>query len=150
MARDVVQLVFRSALRSHGGTEPIELWLPQPPNGVIGHLSDYFGDCRIEEFTKLPESCQIAATVNKEYLGRQTHAGKLLGFLNEQADGAHLTPAQIREATGLTPGQFKEAKKHKAVQEYFQKHFRTAGSGKNTIYTKLPYSSAPTIDTVSA
>ena len=31
MARDLVQLVFRSTLRNHGGTEPVSLWLIQPP-----------------------------------------------------------------------------------------------------------------------
>lgn len=31
MARDLVQLVFRSTLRNHSGKEPVSLWLIQPP-----------------------------------------------------------------------------------------------------------------------
>jgi len=97
LARDIVQLVFRSALRNHGETQPIELWLLQPPNGVIRYLLD---------------------------------------FLDQWDGKSTLTPDEIRKALGLTLGQFKEAKKHKAVQDYFQKHIQTTGSGKNTVYTK--------------
>lgn len=42
LARGIVQLIFRSALRNHGETESIELWLLQPPDGVVRYLQDYF------------------------------------------------------------------------------------------------------------
>lgn len=139
LARDIVQLVFRSALRNHGETQPIELWLLQPPNGVIEHLRDYFKDCQIQRFSELPESCQIATVVSREYLGKQTHAGKLLNFVSQWNDRDSLTPEQIRKELGLTQAQFKEAKKHSSVQNYFNKHIKTIGSGKNAVYTKIYY-----------
>lgn len=137
LARDIVQLVFRSALRNHGEDRLVDLWLLQPPDGVIRYLQDYFMDCQINGPTDLPEDCQIAVTVGREYLGKQTHAGKLLGYLHNQPDGVTLTPSQIRDKTGLTPGQFKETKKHPQVQRYFKEHFSVTGSGRNAVYTKM-------------
>lgn len=85
------------------------------------------------------EDCQIATVVSREYLGKQTHAGKLLDLLNKLAEGVSLSSTQIRDVAGLTIEQFKEAKKNKAVQDYFRKHIETTGSGKNTVYTKLQH-----------
>lgn len=136
LARDIVQLIFRSALRNHGESQPIELWLLQPPNGVLDHLRDYFGDCQIQEFADLPESCVLAAAINRDYKGAQTHAGKLLSFLEKAAVNKKLTPTQIREATGLSREQFKEARKHSQVRRYFKEHMKVSGSGKNAVYTK--------------
>lgn len=150
LARDIVQLVFRSALRNHGETRPIELWILQPPNGVIQHLKNYFIDCQIREHTELPESCRTAAVISREYMGEQSHAGKLLSFLMAWDGKASLTPKQIRTATGLSPEQFKEAKKHPEVQHYFKNHIRTSGSGKNTIYSKIRTDSEPDCEIASA
>lgn len=150
LARDIVQLVFRSALRSHGETRPIELWILQPPNGVIQHLKNYFIDCQIREHTELPESCRTAAVIGREYMGEQSHAGKLLSFLMAWDGKTSLTPKQIRAATGLSPEQFKEAKKHPEVQNYFKTHIRTSGSGKNTIYSKIRTDSEPDREMASA
>lgn len=136
LTRDIVQLVFRSALRNHGESQPIELWLLHPPNDVLRYLQEYFKDCQIQEITELPENCQLAVAANREYMGKQSHAGILLEFLSEQPEGASFTPAQIRDATNLTPAQFKEAKKHVAVRAYFEKHIETTGSGRNTCYIK--------------
>lgn len=149
LARDIVQLVFRSALRSHGETQPIELWLLQPPNGVIQHLKKYFADCQIREHTELPESCRTAAAMGREYMGKPTHASKLLSFLTEWDGKTDLTPTQIRTATGMSPEHFKEAKRHPEVQGYFERHIQTAGSGKNTIYSKIRLDSQPNREMVS-
>lgn len=146
LARDIVQLVFRSALRSHGEKTPVALWLLQPPNGVIRRLCGYFGDCQVRELTELPESCRLAAVVDREYLGKQTNAGKLLEFLMGADEGARFTPKQIRDATGLTSNQFKEGKKSKAVRDYFKNHIKTTGSGKNAVYYKVPANAAPSED----
>ena len=100
LARDIVQLVFRSALRRHGETQPIELWLLQPPNGTVEHLRSYFGDCRIEEIPRLPESCAIAQVTGKTHMGNQTHAGRLLEYLQKWDGKQGITPAEIREVTG--------------------------------------------------
>lgn len=142
LARDIVQMVFRSALRNHGGAQPIELWLLQPPNGVIRHLKDYFVDCQVNEITELPESCRIAATTGKERLGEQTNAGKLLEHLYKITDGASVTPTQIRNETGLTQGQYKEAMRQREVKQYFKTHFEASGSGKNAKYTKIQHTDA--------
>lgn len=47
LARDLVQLVFRSALRSHGESTPIELWLFQPPSEATAMMQAYFKDAII-------------------------------------------------------------------------------------------------------
>lgn len=140
LARDIVQLVFRSALRNHGEDQPVDLWLLQPPNGVIGYLRNYFGDCKIQEYAELPENCRTAAVAGRSYMGKQTHAGKLLDFLTRWDGKGSLTPAQIRDETGLSHNQFKEAKRHPEVQGYFKTHIHTTGSGKNTRYEKYAVS----------
>lgn len=141
LARDIVQLVFRSALRRHGEETPIELWLIQPPNGVVDHLLDYFGDCRVEEVRDLPLSCELAILGAMSYNGRQPRWAKLLTWLY-QWDGSETTPHQIRAETGLTLTQFKEAMRHKRVKQFFQDHVTTTGSGHNTRYVRTLQGSA--------
>lgn len=136
LAQDLVQLMFRTALRNHGGNEEIEVWLLQPPNGVLHFLEVYFGDCVIDESRELPESCKQAVTMNRVYTGNPTHAAQLLRFLHHWSGDSGLTPQDIREATGLSPSQFKEAKKNKDVRAYFTQNIVTKGSGRNTIYYK--------------
>lgn len=137
LAQDLVQLVFRSALRKHGENLPIEFWLLQPPNGVIKHLVNYFGDCQVQEHNELPEQCQIALTASRAYQGERTNPAKLIKFLAEIEEGTRFTPGQVRDATGLTKAQFKEAKKNEVVKKYFDSHIKTVGSGINTIYCKI-------------
>ena len=48
-----------------------------------------------------------------------------------------MTPTQIRNETGLTQGQYKEAMRQREVKQYFKEHFTATGSGKNAGYTKL-------------
>lgn len=135
LAADIIQLVFRSALRNHGCTQPITLYLFQPPNGVLRALRSFFGDCQVEEVSELPESCRLAATANCRYGGRQTNIGKLLDYLGTIQD-AQITPSEIRSATGLTLNQYKEAMKNPTVKQLMVRRFETSGSGKNTIYKK--------------
>ncbi len=150
LARDIVQLVFRSALRNHGEAQPIELWLLQPPNGVIQYLKNYFIDCQVQEYTELPESCRTAAIIGRAYMGKPTHASKLLNFLVEWDGKINLTPTQIRKVTGISLKQFKEARKHPDVQRYFKSYIQTTGSGKNTVYSKILPDLADGRETVSA
>ena len=72
------------------------------------------------------------------YMGKRTHAGKLLEFLEEWDGVEALTPEQIRMETDLTLSKFKEAKKHHTVRQYFSKYIETSGSGKHTVYRKRP------------
>lgn len=137
LARDIVQLVFRSALRNHGETQPIDLWILQPPNGVIQYLKRYFLDCQIREHSELPESCRTAVVLNRSYMGKRTHAAVLLEFLMQVPDNTNFTPEQIRAETGLDSQQFKEAKKHPEVQNYFKIHIKATGSGATARYTKF-------------
>jgi len=133
LACDIVQLVFRSALRKHGEQEPIELWLLHTPDGVLQHLKQYFGDCRIETIPELPESCRRLATAAREYRGAKTHASVLLRCL-EQCSQGEITPAELREQTGLTQSQYKEALRNEVVRTFLHDHFEVFGSGKNTRY----------------
>lgn len=137
LARDIVQLAYRSALRRHGETQPIELWLIQPPNRVVDHLLNYFGDCQVEEVYDFPLSCELAMLDAKSYNGKQPHWAKLLVWLH-QWDGSEVTPEQIRTETGLTLSQFKEAKRHQKVQDFFDHYVITTGSGHNTRYIGGP------------
>lgn len=70
-------------------------------------------------------------------MGEQSHAGELLSFLMTWDGKTSLTPKQIRDATDLSPEQFKEVQKHPEVRNYFKTHIRTSGLGKNTIYSKI-------------
>jgi len=133
LARDLVQLVFRSALRKHGGQEPIEFWLLHPPDVVLEHLKSYFGDCQVEVIAELPEACCRLAAASRRYNSEETHAAKLLRWL-ESNRRPEFTPEDIREGTHLTPEQFKEAKKHPEVRKYFAGYIETRGSGRNTVY----------------
>ena len=136
LARDLVQLVFRSALRNHGESQLIEVWLLQPPNDMVNHLQRFFTGCKIYERTDLPEACRFAAVSNREYNGNLTHAAKLMQYLQGLDENVFFTPEQIRACTGLSRNQFKEAKKHPDVKGYFQSHIQVFGSGKNTKYIK--------------
>lgn len=136
LARDLVQLIYRSALRRHGENQPIEVWLLQPPKGVIFHLVDEFPGCKVEEIPDFSDACKIAATSRKFYDGRATHAAILLKWLHDWDSGS-VTPEQIRRETHLTPQQFKEAKKNPQVRKFFAESVYTSGSGINTLYFRI-------------
>ena len=136
LARDLVQLVFRSALRNHGEPQPIDLYLLEPPDDVSLLLMEYFQDCDLREYPTLPEQADQAAAMAKTYRGQQTSAGKVLQVLVSWDGSVLLTPEGIRQQTGLTKNQYKEARKNPVVKQYFDKHIITAGSGKNTVYRK--------------
>lgn len=144
LARDLVQLVFRSALRKHGEQEPIEFWLLHPPDAVLEHLKSYFKDCRIEVIPELPESCRLQAAISRRYMSEKTHAAKLLHWL-ESNQTQEFTSQDIRRETGLTLGQFKEAKKHPEVRRYFDDHIEATGSGRNTTYRRKQTRSPPVV-----
>ena len=133
LARDLVQMVFRSALRKHGEQVPIEFWLLNPPDAVLNHLNSYFRNCQIETLTEMPESCRIRAVISRKYMSKESHAAKLLCWL-ESNQSQKFTPQDIRRETGLTLNQFKEAKKHPEVQRYFEDYIENKGSGRNTTY----------------
>lgn len=135
LARDLVQLVFRSALRKHGEQDPIEFWLLHPPDAVLEHLRSYFADCQIGVIPELLESCRHLATASRRYKSEETHAAKLLRWL-ENNQSQEFTPEDIRSQTGLTLGQFKEAKKHPEVRKYFADRIETKGSGRHTSYRR--------------
>ena len=136
LAQDIVQLVFRSALRMHGETKPISLWLFQPPKGTVEHIRRYFGDCRVDEVADLPVECATAKTRSAQRMGEPTHAAKMLQWLFAEWTTLTITPDEIRKATGLTQEQFKEAKKNPDVKRFFAENVITHGSGKNAIYER--------------
>ena len=129
MARDLVQLVFRSTLRNHGGKEPVSLWLIQPPEEVVMHVRESFRDCQHDEISELPFECLSELAAGRTFQGKPTHASKLLKWL-EDWDGSPILIAEVQGQLGMKPGQWKEARKNAAVKEAF-KHIETDGSGKN-------------------
>ena len=97
---------------------------------------DFFRGCQVEEIPQMPEACRVAKIASRQYRGNPTHASKLLSWLRKNWDGATITPEEIRQATGLTQAQFKEAKKNPEVKLFFKEHVATSGNGKNTVYRK--------------
>lgn len=94
-------------------------------------LHDYFGDCRFEKHNALPAECHSKLHTSKQRNGIQTNAARLYEALLAIPEGSETTPAQLREQTGLTQDQYKEAMRAAPVRELFRTGFTTFGSGKN-------------------
>ena len=62
----------------------------------------------------------------------------LLNALLAVPEGEEITPAQLREQTGLTQNQYKEAIRVPSVKELFHTEFITFGSGKNQKIRRAP------------
>ena len=131
LAHDLVQMAFRSRLRHHGDTTQVELWLTQPPGPVLKLLRDYFPDCAVDECPTLPEDCHLAVSTARQRKGNPANTALLLNALLAVPEGEEITPAQLREQTGLTQNQYKEAIRAPSVKELFRTEFDTFGSGKN-------------------
>ena len=129
MARDLVQLVFRSTLRNHDGKEPVSLWLIQPPEEVVMHVRDTFKDCQYDKIAELPLDCLSELTAGRTFRGKPTHASKLLKWLKNW-DGSPILIAEVQRQLDMTQGQWKEARRNAAVKEAF-KYIETDGSGQN-------------------
>lgn len=104
MARDLVQLVFRSTLRNHGGKEPVSLWLIQPPEEVVMHVRESFRDCQHDEISELPFECLSELAAGRTFQGKPTHASKLLKWLADW-DGSPILIAEVQGQLGMKPGQ---------------------------------------------
>ena len=70
LAHDLVQMAFRSRLRRHGDTAPVELWLTQPPGPVLELLREYFPDCSVDECPTLPEDCPLTVSTTRQRKGK--------------------------------------------------------------------------------
>ena len=138
LAHDLVQMAFRSRLRHHGDTTPVELWLTQPPGPVLKLLRDYFPDCAVDECPTLPEDCHLAVSTARQRKGSPANTALLLNALLAVPEGEEITPAQLREQTGLTQNQYKEAIRVPSVKELFHTEFITFGSGKNQKIRRAP------------
>ena len=138
LAHDLVQMAFRSRLRHHGDITPVELWLTQPPGPVLELLRDYFPDCTVDECLTLPEDCHLAVSTARQRKGSPANTALLLNALLAVPEGEETTPAQLREQTGLTLNQYKEAIRAPSVKELFRTGFITFGSGKNQKIRRIP------------
>ena len=136
LANDLAQLIYRCALRRHGESTPITVWLFLPPTGTLEHLARFFPGAVFQECTEVPEECRLARTIGRMYKDSETHASKLSSWL-QQWDGAPITPEEIRRETGLSKKAFKEAKKSQFIHQFFCDHVMTEGSGRNTRYRKI-------------
>ena len=142
LAHELVQMVFRSRLRCHGDTAPIELWLTQPPDAVLTLLGNYFGDCCFEKHNAFPPECHSKLHTSRQRNGTQTNAARLYEALLTVPDGGKTTPALLREQSGLTQSQYKEAVRSASVQALLRTEFTTFGSGKNQKIHRVPTAKA--------
>jgi hypothetical protein len=119
MARDLVQLVFRSTLRNHGGKEPVSLWLIQPPEEVVMHVRESFRDCQHDEISELPFECLSELAAGRTFQGKPTHASKLLKWLADW-DGS---PGTTRYEAGAMERSSEERGCQGSVQTYRNRWF---------------------------
>lgn len=142
LAHELVQMVFRSRLRCHGDTAPVELWLTQPPDAVLTLLGDYFGDCCFEKHNAFPPECHSKLHTSRQRNGTQTNAARLYEAMLAVPAGGETTPALLREQSGLTRDQYKEAIRATSVQALLRTEFTTFGSGKNQKIHRAPTAKA--------
>lgn len=142
MAHELVQMVFRSRLRCHGDTAPIELWLTQTPDAVLTLLGNYFGDCCFEKHNAFPPECHSKLHTSRQRNGTQTNAARLYEALLTVPAGGETTPALLREQSGLTQNQYKEAVRAASVQALLRTEFAAFGSGKNQKIHRVPTAKA--------
>lgn len=135
LARDIVQLLYRSALRKHSERIAVETYLINVPEGVVAHLEESFPACQIEYKQDIPEACRIESVISRRYRGKMSHGAKLLQWLYEW-DGNEISLKVVREALDMTPQQYKEARKHPEVERYFREHVQKTGSGKSSCIQK--------------
>ena len=111
-------------------------------DAVLALLRDYFGDCHFEKHNALPAECHSKLHTSKQRNGIQTNAARLYEALLTIPEGSETTPAQLREQTGLTQDQYKEAMRAASVRELFRTGFTTFGSGKNQKIRRAPTAKA--------
>lgn len=58
-------------------------------------------------------------------------------------DGTPISAKEIQNQTGLSQKHYKEARKHKDVKAFFDRHLALSGSGKNAKYYKRDADLAP-------
>ena len=104
----------------------------------IAYNSNYFGDCRFEKHNTLPAECHSMLHICKQRNGIRTNAARLYEVLLAVPDGVETTPALLREQSGLTRDQYKEAIRAASVQTLFRAEFTTFGSGKNQKIRRIP------------
>ena len=132
LARDLVQLVVRSALRNHSEATPVTLWLVQPPSEVVMLVKSFFSDCVVIESNELPTECLIETAAHRTVKGKLTHAAQLLQWLKEW-DGAEISVAEIQHTLKMTPTQWKEARKNEVVRSIFEQQIQSRRLGKDTL-----------------
>ena len=115
MARDLVQLVFRSTLRNHGGKEPVSLWLIQPPEEVVMHVRESFRDCQHDEISELPFECLSELAAGRTFQGKPTHASKLLKWLADW-DGSPILIAEVQGQTRYEAGAMERSSEERGCQ----------------------------------
>lgn len=135
LARDLVQLFYRTALRNHGVHTPVTVWLINPPEPVLNKITNFFPGCTVQVTTDLPTDCLNAAASSRMYAGKLTHAAKVLQWLNGW-DGSKISVDQICAATGLSKSQWKEARKNPAVRVQFAQLTKQK-NGTVTYYSRM-------------
>lgn len=141
IACNLVQLIYRSALRRHSEKNCVQVVLPSIPEGVVKHLEESFPNCRVNKIQDIPDECKTARITTKTYNGKIVKAGRLLVWL-KLWEGEKVPTKAVREKLQLTQSQYHDAFKNNLVKEYITKeNIITVGKGKGACLIGKKYNS---------
>ena len=134
LANDLVRAILQADMRNNSSETHVDVWLLQPPDDVVRYVQAAFPGCRVEHVSEVPQEVTISAPIEQTYAGKTPHYVRLLNALYELPVGTVTTPHDLYRLAGLTPTQFKEAKRNRLVREFFRDHVQIVGRGVNTTY----------------
>ena len=134
LANNLVRAIFRTDMRNHSSDKHVDVWLLQPPDDVVRYVQAAFPGCRVEHVSEVPQEVTISAPIEQTYAGKTPYYVRLLNALYELPVGTVTTPHDLYRLAGLTPTQFKEAKRNQLVREFFRNHVQLERKGMNTTY----------------
>ncbi|WP_313530738.1 hypothetical protein [Anaerotignum sp.] len=141
IARDLVQLIYRSALRKHGDQTKIEVVLPSISTGVLLHLESSFPGCHFVEKTDLLEECSFARLSHRTYNDKPIKAGQMLCWLKDW-NGEKKYTKEVRAELNFTKNQYQGAMKSPTVKRYMKlENIATNSRGKYAYLVGKTYNS---------
>jgi len=141
IACNLVQLIYRSALRRHSEKKHVQVVLPAISEGVLKHLEESFPDCSVDEILDIPYECKTVRLTSKTCNGKIIKCGRMLEWL-QLWDGEKMPTKDVRERLQFTQSQYHDALKNKLVKEYITKeNIITVGKGKGACLIGKKYNS---------
>lgn len=141
IACNLVQLIYRSALRRHSEKKHVQVVLPAISEGVLKHLEESFPDCSVDEILDIPDECKTVRLTSKTCNGKMIKCGRMLEWL-QLWDGEKMPTKDVRERLQFTQSQYHDALKNKLVKEYITKeNIITVGKGKGAFLIGKKYNS---------